>query len=88
MAPVNKWLRKTYRWLVVPFALGAVVLIVSSFGQGEGFRLPGWLTAVVVGSLLALFLTGLYLWVQYYGARWRRSRRIGRLPGSGAGASD
>lgn len=88
MAQVNKWLRKIHRWLVVPFTLAAVVLIVDSLRQSGGDPLPGWLTAVIVGSLLALFLTGLYLWVQHYGARWRRSRRIGRLPERGAGASD
>ena len=78
MKTLNKWTRILHRWLVLPFVLDILVLIGDSFFQSIGFQLPGWLSGVALALLLTLLLTGLYLWVQHYAARWRQRRRINR----------
>ena len=75
MNALNKWNRKIHRWLGLPFMLAFIVLVVTGLSQGDAFELPGWLTVVAIGSLLGLFLTGLYMFVQHYWGRWRRARR-------------
>jgi hypothetical protein len=52
-----------------------VLLLAGMILNGAGFQLAGWINAIALGSLLLLFLTGLYLFVQHYLARWQRSRR-------------
>ena len=69
MTTLNKWLRQIHRWLVVPFIVAIMVLIIGGISQGESFKLPGWLTVMAIGSLLLLLTTGLYMFVQHYWAR-------------------
>lgn len=75
MNTLNKWIRKTHRWLGLPFMFAFVVLVVSSLSQGDAFQLPGWLAGAAIASLLGLLLTGLYMSVQHYRVRWQRARR-------------
>ena len=75
MNTLNKWIRKTHRWLGLPFMLAFVVLVVSSLSQGDAFQLPGWLAGAAIASLLGLLLTGVYMFVQHYWVRWQRARR-------------
>lgn len=76
MRTLNKWIRILHRWLSLPFVLFILVLIGDSLSPSKGFQLPGWLTGVGLALLIALLLTGLYMWVQHYAARWRQKRRI------------
>lgn len=78
MRALNKWTRFLHRWLVGPFVLIILVIVGGSFSQSDSFQLPGWLNGVAFGLLLALFLTGLYLWLLHYVARWRQARRSKR----------
>jgi hypothetical protein len=78
MKRLTIWIRKLHRWLVVPFLAAIIVLLAGTITQGEGYEMPGWLTAAAIVSLLSLFLTGLYMFVQHYGAKWRRARRSSR----------
>lgn len=82
MNTLNKWNRKLHRWLGLPFILAFIVLVVSSLSQGDAFQLPGWLAAVAIGSLLALLLTGVTMFVQHYWGRWQRARRSSRTAAS------
>jgi ABC-type nickel/cobalt efflux system permease component RcnA len=75
MTKLNKWIRLIHRWLVIPFLSVIVLLLAGMILNGADFQLAGWINAIALGSLLLLFLTGLYLFVQHYLARWQRSRR-------------
>ncbi len=74
MHTLNKWIRQIHRWLVMPFLLAIIWVIISTLGGGEGFKSPDWLTIIAIGSLLSLLLTGGYMFAQHYWTQWRRSR--------------
>ncbi len=74
MHTLNKWTRQIHRWLVMPFLLAILVLVISSLQGGEAFESPGWLTIIAIGSLLSLLLTGAYMFAQHYLTKWRRAR--------------
>jgi hypothetical protein len=78
MTTVSKWLRQIHRWLVVPFVFAIILMIIGGISQGETFELPGWLSLTLIGSLFSFILTGIYMFVQPYWARWQRSRRNSR----------
>jgi hypothetical protein len=75
MTKLNKWIRLIHRWLVIPFLSVIVLLLAGMILKGADFQLAGWMNVIALGSLLLLFLSGLYLFAQYYLAKWRRSRR-------------
>jgi len=74
MHTLSKWIRRIHRWLVIPFLLAILVLVISSIRGGEAFKLPGWLSIIAIGSLLSLLLTGAYMFAQHYLTKWRRAR--------------
>ena len=74
MGKINRWIRKIHRWLVAPFLLAILYLLISTAIGGETYIMPVWLNILAIGSLLALLLTGLYMFVQHYWAKWRRAR--------------
>lgn len=78
MFSLSKWLRQIHRWLVVPFGVAVIVMMMGSFSQGESFQTPGWVSLILIGSILFFFLTGLYMFAQPYWARWQRFRRSAR----------
>jgi hypothetical protein len=68
----NKWIRQTHRWLSIAFT---VVVVINGVAVVQGkYNAKLGLTAVAVLALM--WLTGAYLWVLPYAARWR-SRRAG-----------
>jgi heme A synthase len=69
----NRWIRQTHRWLSMAFTL-AVVVNGIAVAQGKYSNKMG-LTAVAVLALS--FVTGLYLFVLPYAARWNNARRSG-----------
>jgi uncharacterized iron-regulated membrane protein len=87
MKAVSNWIRKIHRWLAIPLFVAVAVLLISTVTQGEGYQSPGWLNVIAIGSILSLLLTGLYMFVQHYAARWRRSRRMSRKQAGKAGAT-
>ena len=66
----NKWIRQIHRWLSIAFTLAVIVNGVAVAQNRYNNRLG--LTAV--GTLALLFITGLYLFLLPYAARWRSSR--------------
>jgi ABC-type nickel/cobalt efflux system permease component RcnA len=75
MTKLNKWIRLIHRWLVIPFLSVIVLLLAGMILNGSDFQLADWMNAIALGSLLLLFLSGLYLFAQHYVSKWRSSRR-------------
>jgi hypothetical protein len=69
----NKWIRQTHRWLSIAFTV-AVVINGVTVVQGK-YNAKLGLMAVAVLALM--WVTGMYLWVLPYAARWRSGRRTG-----------
>ena len=74
MSKLNRWIRRLHRWLVIPFLLAIISLIISSILNGGTFVLPGWLNMMAIGSLLSLLLTGVYMFGEHYLTKWQRHR--------------
>jgi hypothetical protein len=69
----NKWVRQTHRWLAVVFT---VAVIVNLGAVLEG-RYTSGLGLMAVFPLILELITGLYLFVLPYAARWRTGRVTG-----------
>jgi hypothetical protein len=64
---MNKWVRQIHRWLSIGFTVG---VIVNSIAVAKGrYTASIGLSALV--PLALLLLTGLYLFVLPYVAKWR-----------------
>lgn len=75
MHTLNKWVRQLHRWLAMPLVLSASVLIIGPLITGsEASEAPAWLNLTAALSLLSLVLTGVYMFVQHYWAKWRRAK--------------
>ena len=71
----NKWIRQTHRWFAVAFTLAVIAnFVILGMGQKE---YPIWLGFVTLVPLGLLQLTGLYLFVLPYAAKWRSAGRAG-----------
>ena len=69
----NKWIRQIHRWLSIAFTVAVIVNIVA-MGQKE----PAvWVGLLPLLPLALLLLTGLYMFVLPYAAKWRSGRRAG-----------
>lgn len=68
----NKWFRQIHRWLSIVFTLTVVANFVA-MSQGQP---PAWITYSPLPPLALLMLTGLYLFMLSYVAKWRGGRRI------------
>ena len=66
----DKWIRQTHRWLSTIFTL-AVIINGVAVVQG---KYNAKLGLVAVAPLSLLFLSGLYLFVLPYTAKWRSGR--------------
>jgi len=67
----NKWLRQTHRWLSIAFTaavIGNTVAVVMG-------KFSNWMGLFAAFPLALLLLTGLYLFVLPYGAKWSSARR-------------
>jgi hypothetical protein len=63
----NHWIRQTHRWLSMLFTL-TVIANLAAMTQGQP---PAWVTYSPLFPLALLLLSGLYLFVLPYAARWR-----------------
>ena len=64
----NERIRKFHRWMSVLFTLAVVVTFVA-LSQDEPVV---WVSYVPLAPLALLWLTGAFLFVQPYRAKWRR----------------
>ena len=69
----NKWIRQIHRWVSIAFTVAVIVNLVAVEQKKETFRVG--LLALL--PLILLFLTGVYLFVLPYAAKWSSRRRNG-----------
>jgi hypothetical protein len=66
----NHWVRQTHRWLAIVFTVSVIVTFVA-LKQEKPFV---WVSYVPLFPLALLAVTGLYLFVLPYAAKWRSGR--------------
>ena len=69
----SNWVRQVHRWLPMAFT-AAVIVTTIAVAQKEPVI---WVSYVPLLPLALLLLTGLYLFVLPYAAKWRGGRRTG-----------
>jgi len=67
----NKWVRQAHRWLSIAFTVAVIVNGVAVAQKKYTASLGLW----AVLPLALLLITGLYLFVLPYAAKWRSGRR-------------
>jgi heme A synthase len=65
----SKWLRQIHRWLSIAFTVAVIVNIVAFVREEQAV----WVGLLALFPLAFLLLTGLYLFVLPYAAKWRRT---------------
>ena len=75
---MSKWIRQIHRWVAIAFTLTVIANFID-LARGGG-NPPTWVTYSPLLPLAFLLLTGLYLFVLPYAARWRSgtARRTGQ----------
>jgi ABC-type polysaccharide/polyol phosphate export permease len=67
----NAWIRQIHRWVSIVF----MVLVIGIFiALGAGKKPANWVYLSPLLPLALLALTGLYMFVLPYAAKWRRKR--------------
>ena len=69
----NNWVRQIHRWLSVTFTLATIINLVAVFRQESAV----WIGLLALLPLVLLLLTGLYMFMLPYAAKWRSARRAG-----------
>jgi ABC-type polysaccharide/polyol phosphate export permease len=67
------WTRQIHRWLSIIFTAVVVAIFIT---LGVGKELAYWVYLLPLLPLALLVLTGLYMFVLPYAARWRIARRV------------
>jgi hypothetical protein len=67
----NKWIRQTHRWLTVAITVAIAVNFVAVVEK----RYTNALGLLAVFPMALLLLTGLYLFLLPYAAKWRSGRQ-------------
>jgi hypothetical protein len=70
MSTKKMWTRQFHRWMSIAFTLAVIANFVA-MSQGA---VPAWVTYSPLLPLALLLLTGLYLFVLPYPAKWRNGR--------------
>lgn len=68
----NSWIRQIHRWLSIAFTLTVIANFIALARSGA--TPPAWITYAPLFPLALLLLTGLYMFVLPYAARWRGRR--------------
>ncbi len=76
----NKWIRLIHRWLSLALTVGMIV----NFAAVLLHRYTNTLGLLAVLPLALLFLTGEFMFVVHYAAKWRSARRAIRTETSAA----
>jgi L-asparagine transporter-like permease len=72
MSKFSKWVRNIHRWLAIPLIIALILTLITTIAQGAT---PDWVATFGIFSILSLLITGLYMFVQHYLSRLRRSMR-------------
>lgn len=65
------WIRQAHRWLAIIFTVTVIATSIA-LAQDEPVL---WVSYLPLAPLALLLVTGLYLFVLPYAARWRGGRR-------------
>ena len=66
----NIWIRQIHRWLSMAFTVAVIVNVVAMVQEKQAV----WVGVLALLPLVLLLLTGLYLFVVPYAAKWRGER--------------
>ena len=69
----NAWVRQIHRWLSIAFTVAVIINIVALVQKEPAV----WVGLLALLPLALLLLTGLYLFVLLYAAKWRSARGAG-----------
>lgn len=69
----DQWVRQTHRWLSIVFTM----TVLTNFVSMALAKPPTWIVYSPLPPLFLMLLTGLYMFVLPYAAKWR-TRRTGR----------
>ena len=69
----NTWVRQIHRWLSIAFTVAVIINIVVLVQKEPAV----WVGLLALLPLALLLLTGLYLFVLPYAAKWRSARGAG-----------
>lgn len=69
---LSKLTRQTHRWLSIIFTLIVAAIFIT---LGMGNTPAEWVYYMPLAPLALLLVTGLYMFVLPYAARWRSGRR-------------
>lgn len=64
------WVRQIHRWLSVAFTAAVIINIVAMMREQQAV----WVGLLALLPLVLLMLTGLYMFVLPYAAKWRSVR--------------
>ena len=68
---MSNWIRQTHRWLSIVFTVAVIAAFVALSREHPVV----WVSYVPLLPLALLLLTGLYMFVLPYAAKWRSGRR-------------
>jgi cellulose synthase/poly-beta-1,6-N-acetylglucosamine synthase-like glycosyltransferase len=66
----NNWIRQIHRWLSIAFTVAIVANVVAMVQEKQAV----WVGLLALFPLVLLLLTGLYMFVLPYAAKWRGER--------------
>lgn len=66
---MNSWIRQAHRWLSVAFTVAVIINIVALVQKSQAT----WIGLLALAPLILLMLSGLYLFILPYAAKWRRT---------------
>ena len=73
---MNTWIRQVHRWVCIAFTAVVTANIVAIFVLKQA-QPNLWVGLSALLPLVLLLLTGLYMFVRPYAARWRGERPTG-----------
>lgn len=74
---LNKWSRKIHRWIAVPTALLIpIAAVIKLFGSQEMSEVWGNLEKIPSILMVLMAITGAYLYLLPYIAKWQRKRKV------------
>ena len=68
----NSSVRQIHRWLSIAFTAAVIVNVVAMLQEKQAV----WIGILALLPLVLLLLTGLYMFVLPYAARWRNARGV------------
>ncbi|XSC47088.1 hypothetical protein ACF1BQ_016780 [Bradyrhizobium sp. RDT10] len=68
----NMCIRQMHRWLTIAFTVAVIVNVIAVMLEKQAI----WIGLLALFPLILLMVTGLYMFVLPYAAKWRAARDI------------